>query len=209
MLSSFSHVRCFVTLWIATCQAPVSLGFSWQEYWSGLPLPPPGDLPNSETESFYVSWLGNWVCYWCYCCCLFVFYHSATWEDHLPFITIQYIHFVHRPTNFPFGNPLCPLYLSIFVYFFCLLFLSLQMNEIIYLVFFLFWLFQLSILCSRSIHVFSNGNISLFYSWVVFHCMYKMHLFNYLPSNEHRFFPYLGYCKQCCNEHRSEYIFLN
>ena len=67
--------------------------------------------------------------------CLF-FYHSATWEDHLPFITIQYIHFVHLPTNFPFGNPLCPLYLSIFVYFFCLLFLSLQMSEIIYLVIF-------------------------------------------------------------------------
>ena len=29
---------------------PLSLGFSWQEYWSGLPLPPPGDLPNPGTE---------------------------------------------------------------------------------------------------------------------------------------------------------------
>ena len=32
------------------CQAPLSMGFSRQEYWSELPCPPPGDLPNPETE---------------------------------------------------------------------------------------------------------------------------------------------------------------
>ena len=32
------------------CQAPMSMGFSKQEYWSGLPCPPPGDLPNPRTE---------------------------------------------------------------------------------------------------------------------------------------------------------------
>ena len=31
-------------------QAPLSMGLSWQEYWSGLPFPPAGDLPNAETE---------------------------------------------------------------------------------------------------------------------------------------------------------------
>ena len=31
-------------------QAPLSMGLSWEEYWSGLPLPPPGDLPNSGVE---------------------------------------------------------------------------------------------------------------------------------------------------------------
>ena len=36
----------FVTLWTVPCQAAPSIGFSWQEYWSGLPCPPPGDLPN-------------------------------------------------------------------------------------------------------------------------------------------------------------------
>ena len=36
----------FVTLWTVPCQAVPSIGFSWQEYWSGLPCPPPGDLPN-------------------------------------------------------------------------------------------------------------------------------------------------------------------
>ena len=34
-----------VTLWTVACQAPLSMGFSRQEYWSGLPFPSPGDLP--------------------------------------------------------------------------------------------------------------------------------------------------------------------
>ena len=47
---TFSHVRLFVTLWTVTCQAPLSLEFSRQEYWSGLPLPSPGDLPNPRIQ---------------------------------------------------------------------------------------------------------------------------------------------------------------
>ena len=45
-----SHVQLFVTPWTVAHQAPLSMGFSWQEYWSGLPFPPPGDLPNPEIE---------------------------------------------------------------------------------------------------------------------------------------------------------------
>ena len=41
---SFSSVQCFATLWTVAHQAPPSMGFSRQEYWSGLPCPPPGDL---------------------------------------------------------------------------------------------------------------------------------------------------------------------
>ena len=44
MLSCFSHVQLFVTLGTVALQAPLSIGFSMQEYWSGLPCPPPGDL---------------------------------------------------------------------------------------------------------------------------------------------------------------------
>ena len=44
VLRSFSRVWLFVTLWTVACQAPVSRGFSRQEYSSGLPCPPPGDL---------------------------------------------------------------------------------------------------------------------------------------------------------------------
>ena len=38
------------TPWTAAHQAPLSMGFPRQEYWSGLPFPPPGDLPNLGTE---------------------------------------------------------------------------------------------------------------------------------------------------------------
>ena len=50
MLSFFSHVRLFVTLWTAARQAPLSMGFPRQEYWSELLFPSPGDLPNPEIE---------------------------------------------------------------------------------------------------------------------------------------------------------------
>ena len=42
---------CFVTLWTITHQTPLSMGFSWQEYWSGLPCSPPGDLSDTGIES--------------------------------------------------------------------------------------------------------------------------------------------------------------
>ena len=51
MLSHFSRVRLSVTPWTVACQAPLTMGFSRQKYWRGLPFPPPGDLPNSGTES--------------------------------------------------------------------------------------------------------------------------------------------------------------
>ena len=50
LLSCFSHVQLYATLWTATHQAPLSMGFSRQEYWSRLPCPPPEDLPNPGTE---------------------------------------------------------------------------------------------------------------------------------------------------------------
>ena len=45
MLSHFSHVWLFVTLWTVACQAPLSMGFSRQADWSGFPLPSPGIEP--------------------------------------------------------------------------------------------------------------------------------------------------------------------
>ena len=46
VLSCFNHVQLFATLWTVAHQAPLSMGFSRQEFWSGLPFPPPGDLPD-------------------------------------------------------------------------------------------------------------------------------------------------------------------
>ena len=50
VLSCFSRVQLLVTLWTVVRQAPLSMGFSRQEYWSGLPFPSPGDLPNPGIE---------------------------------------------------------------------------------------------------------------------------------------------------------------
>ena len=50
VLSHFRHVRLCMTLWTVACQAPLSMGFSRQEYWSGLPCPSPQDLPYLGTE---------------------------------------------------------------------------------------------------------------------------------------------------------------
>ena len=49
-VKSLSCVRLFVTPWTVAYQTPPSMGFSRQEYWSGVPFPPPGDLPNAGIE---------------------------------------------------------------------------------------------------------------------------------------------------------------
>ena len=70
MLSRFSHFWLFVILWVA-CQAPLSMGFPKQEYWSRFPLPLPEDLPNSgiEPESH---------CYMTYDC-IFRGFQTVSW----------------------------------------------------------------------------------------------------------------------------------
>ena len=45
-----SHVRLFATSWTVACQVPLFMGFSRCEYWSGLPFPSPGDLPDPGIE---------------------------------------------------------------------------------------------------------------------------------------------------------------
>ena len=51
MLSLFSRVGLFATLWTVALQAPLSMGFSRQGYWNGLPCPPPEDLSDLGTET--------------------------------------------------------------------------------------------------------------------------------------------------------------
>ena len=50
MLSRFTSVGLCATLWTVACQSSLSMGFSRQEYWTGLPCPPPGNLPDLGTE---------------------------------------------------------------------------------------------------------------------------------------------------------------
>ena len=61
-VKSLSHVRLFATPWTVAYQTPPSMGFSRQEYWSGLPSPSPGDLPDPRIVS-YVSCIGRQVLY--------------------------------------------------------------------------------------------------------------------------------------------------
>ena len=71
VLSRFSHVQLFLTLWTVAHQASLSLGFSRQEYWSGLPCPPPGDFPDPGIKPYSLmspSLAGEF------------FTTSATWE---------------------------------------------------------------------------------------------------------------------------------
>ena len=53
------HVWLFVPLWTVARQVPLSLGFSWQEYWRGLPLPTPGHL--LKPGIFRVQWSNPWI----------------------------------------------------------------------------------------------------------------------------------------------------
>ena len=82
MLSHFSSVRLFVTLWTIACQAPLSMEFHRQEHWSGLPCPPSGDLPNAgmEPASLMSPALADGL-----------FTTSTTWEAQ---ITFKYTPFV-------------------------------------------------------------------------------------------------------------------
>ena len=54
MLSQFSCVQLFVTPWTVAHQAPLSMEFSRQEYWSGLPCPPPGNVPDPTIEPTFL-----------------------------------------------------------------------------------------------------------------------------------------------------------
>ena len=57
----FSHVWLFATPWTVACQAPLFMGFSRQEYWSGLSFPPPKDLPNPGTKPASPALVGGYL----------------------------------------------------------------------------------------------------------------------------------------------------
>ena len=74
VLSLFGHVQLCVTLWTIAHQAPLSMGLSRQEYWSGLPCPPPGDLPDPgiKPASLTSSALAGFFLFLFFFVCLFV-----------------------------------------------------------------------------------------------------------------------------------------
>ena len=83
MLNCFSHVQLFAILWTIARQAPLSMGFSRQEYWTGLPCRPPGDLPDPGIKLISLrspALSGGF------------FTTSAIWEAHIYTSGKSYIH---------------------------------------------------------------------------------------------------------------------
>ena len=80
MLNYFSHVQLFATPWTIACRSPLCMGFSRQEYWSGLPWPPPGALldPGIEPASLISPALASGF-----------FTSAITWEALLLSIAVQ------------------------------------------------------------------------------------------------------------------------
>ena len=83
VLSRFSHVWLFATPWTTAHQTPLSMGFSRQKHWSGLPCPPPRDLPDPGIEwaSLVSPALAGGS-----------FTTSTTWETHL----LIYHYWIHH-----------------------------------------------------------------------------------------------------------------
>ena len=85
VLSCFSRVGLFATLWTVARQAPMSMGFSRQEYWSGLPYHSPEDLPNPGTEPCLISLalVGRF------------FTTSTTWKPRYSSLVLPYLALLH------------------------------------------------------------------------------------------------------------------
>ena len=82
MLSCFSRVQRFKALWTVSLQAPLSMEFSKQDYWSGLPCPTPGDLPDPEIKPTSLTFLTL---------ASRLFSTSARWED--PYMAPVYLNY--------------------------------------------------------------------------------------------------------------------
>ena len=61
VVSPLCHAQLFATPWTVAHQAPLSMGFPRQEYWSGLPFSSPGDLPDPGIEPMFPAWQGDFL----------------------------------------------------------------------------------------------------------------------------------------------------
>ena len=88
MLSRFSHVQLCATPWTVACQAPLSRGFSRQQYRSGLLCTPPGDLPDPGIEPASPALASGF------------FTTSATWEALTKMLPLRYVYGFYLPYVF-------------------------------------------------------------------------------------------------------------
>ena len=105
-VKSLSRVRLLVTLWTVAYQAPLSMEFSRQEYWSGLPFPSPGDFPNLGIEPRSPALQADTTIWATYICLInpfckfrgvFIFFFLIFW--------VSWIFFKHFCFDSPFQSP--------------------------------------------------------------------------------------------------------
>ena len=97
-IGMLSCVQLFGTLWTVAHQAPLSMGFSRQEYWSGLPFPAPQDLPDLGIQPAALASslpLG----------------HLGSWLKYSMGLNTQYFAITHSYVECSSGNHICPSYL--------------------------------------------------------------------------------------------------
>ena len=112
VLSCFSCVQLRATLWILACQAPLSMGFSRQEYWNGLPCPPPVNLPDVGIKPasllFNLHWqsglyrqyhLGVYI-YMCMCVNVYIYNYAIHIYTYTPRCVYVYIYKIMHTHNY-------------------------------------------------------------------------------------------------------------
>ena len=79
-ITCFTHLQLFLTLWIVALHAPLYVESSRQAYWSGLPFPTLGDLPNPRIDTASLASAAVWF-----------FTTSATWEARIKKVVFLYV----------------------------------------------------------------------------------------------------------------------
>ena len=112
-VSCFSRVQLFATQWAVACQAPLSMGFSKQEYWSRLPCPPPGDLSDpgiKPTSLTSPAWAGRffttcttWEALLCIYTHINIYTQTQTTDTHTHTHTYTHIHLYRSSSTYSEG----------------------------------------------------------------------------------------------------------
>ena len=133
LVQSLSRVRLFVTSWTVACHPPLSMGFSRQEYWSGLPFPTPGGRPLSGD----LAWIS--------CCRKSSSVYSDMMTVAVPSLQCRYQFFFSFFFIFPSYLPFYNIPLAIFSK-------NFEDNRVKLLIIFLHWKYQAQILTKLSLH---------------------------------------------------------
>ena len=148
MVSRFSHVRLFATLWTVAHQTPLSMGSSRQEYWNGLPCPSPGDIsnPGIKPSPLYVSCIGRTVLY--HQCYLGIPYNSIDRIiKQLPIQIPQVLIFYHNCFHFVKKENTAIHWNCLFPFLIILSYLTLLLQRYLLII---SWIWYLSCLCMFS-----------------------------------------------------------